>query len=140
MKTYTNGEITVTWEPEKCIHSAICIQGLPQVFDVNKRPWISIEQSDSARIIEQIEACPSGALGYSRKEEIETRQSETPSILSIKILPNGPILIEGGLQIEFDQDVTHRSGKTSLCRCGSSRKKPYCDGSHRALGNWDSHV
>jgi uncharacterized Fe-S cluster protein YjdI len=59
---YTDGEITILWKPEVCIHSAICFKGLGKVFDPRKKPWIDISQSENGQIIEQVKKCPSGAL------------------------------------------------------------------------------
>jgi uncharacterized Fe-S cluster protein YjdI len=69
-KTYTNGEITIIWKPGVCIHSAKCVQGLGEVFDVNGCPWINMEGAGTERIIEQVDECPSGALSYFRNEKI----------------------------------------------------------------------
>jgi uncharacterized Fe-S cluster protein YjdI len=69
-KTYTNGEITVIWKPGVCIHSAKCVQGLGEVFNVHARPWINMQGSGTNRIINQVEQCPSGALRYFRNEKI----------------------------------------------------------------------
>ncbi len=59
---YTNGEITILWQPEMCIHSGICFRGLGQVFDPRRKPWIEMSNSETAKIIEQVRKCPSGAL------------------------------------------------------------------------------
>jgi len=69
-KTYTNGEIAVIWKPGVCLHSAKCVQGLGEVFNVNARPWINMDGAGTARIIKQVEQCPSGALRYLRNEKI----------------------------------------------------------------------
>lgn len=69
-KTFTNGEITVVWKPGVCIHSAKCVQGLSEVFNVKARPWIKIDGAPSDRIIQQVDQCPSGALSYFRNEKI----------------------------------------------------------------------
>ena len=61
---YSNGEVTVVWKPAVCIHSAICFNGLPEVFDPTVRPWIDAKGSTTEKIIEQIKKCPSGALTY----------------------------------------------------------------------------
>ena len=61
-KNYSNGEVTVIWQPQMCKHSAVCIRGLPQVFDIKKRPWITIDGASSTEIIAQVKKCPSGAL------------------------------------------------------------------------------
>jgi len=63
-KKYTNGEVTIIWKPDLCIHSGICFRGLVEVFDPRKRPWITPETSSTEKIIEQIKKCPSGALSY----------------------------------------------------------------------------
>lgn len=67
---YTNGEITVVWKPEVCIHSAVCFHGLPGVFDPRRRPWIELDQSTTPAITAQIEKCPSGALSYYNNEAV----------------------------------------------------------------------
>lgn len=59
---YTNGEITVAWKPALCIHSGICARGLRTVFDPTRKPWIDLSLAETARIIEQVKKCPSGAL------------------------------------------------------------------------------
>lgn len=69
-KPYTNGEITVIWKPGVCLHSAKCVQGLGEVFNVKNRPWIDMEGASSDRIIRQVEQCPSGALSYVRNDKI----------------------------------------------------------------------
>jgi uncharacterized Fe-S cluster protein YjdI len=68
IKRYSNGEITVVWEAAKCIHSANCVRGLPQVFDVRKRPWITIHGAPTQAIVDQVAKCPSGALSIDRED------------------------------------------------------------------------
>ncbi len=59
---YSNGEITVAWKPDLCIHSGNCVRGLGKVFDPKKKPWIDMSQASSSQIIEQVKKCPSKAL------------------------------------------------------------------------------
>ena len=66
---YSNGEVTIAWKPELCIHSGNCARGLPEVFKPKERPWISPEASTTEKIIEQVKKCPSGALSYFMNEE-----------------------------------------------------------------------
>ncbi|HEV7620162.1 MAG TPA: (4Fe-4S)-binding protein [Flavisolibacter sp.] len=61
---YTNGEVTVVWQPKLCIHSAKCFHGLPDVFDPKKKPWVNIAGAGTLQIIEQVKLCPSGALSF----------------------------------------------------------------------------
>ena len=65
---YSNGEITIIWQPNICIHSGICAKGLIEVFDPRRKPWIDISLSDSETIKAQIKKCPSGALSYIEAE------------------------------------------------------------------------
>jgi uncharacterized Fe-S cluster protein YjdI len=66
IKRYTNGEVTVIWQPSLCEHSAICFRGLPAVFDPRRRPWVILDGHTSDAIVKQVDACPSGALSYER--------------------------------------------------------------------------
>jgi len=59
---YTNGEVTVVWKPELCIHSGICARGLPGVFKTREKPWVHPDAATTNDIIEQVKRCPSGAL------------------------------------------------------------------------------
>lgn len=61
---YTNNEITVLWRPDRCTHSAICLKGLGQVFDVRRKKWIDVDAATADQIKAQIDRCPSTALGY----------------------------------------------------------------------------
>ena len=63
-KKYSNGEVTVVWEPKLCIHSAKCFMGLPQVFNPKEKPWIKIDGAGTQQIIEQVKKCPSKALSF----------------------------------------------------------------------------
>ena len=63
-RTYSNDKITVLWDSDKCIKSGMCDGQLPQVFDVNKRPWVNLDAADVEEIKLVIDTCPSGALSY----------------------------------------------------------------------------
>ncbi len=69
IKKYTNGEVTVVWQPSKCTHSTMCFNGLHEVFDPARQPWVNIRGADTKRIIEQVKKCPSGALSYLMNQE-----------------------------------------------------------------------
>lgn len=65
-KAYTNGEVTVLWQPSKCIHSGVCARGLPAVFNPRERPWIKIHGAPTEVIKAQVNRCPSGALSLKK--------------------------------------------------------------------------
>jgi len=137
-KEYSNGEVTVIWQPEICMHSGICFRGLPSVFQPRVRPWIKIDAASTEEIVNQVKACPSRALSYYRNaEENEADESNLEESLNteVEVLKNGPLLIRGTLK------VIHRDGReeirikrTTFCRCGGSNNKPYCDGRHNKNG------
>ncbi len=66
IKRYSNGEITVVWQPSLCIHSGICARGLPKVFDPRRRPWVILDGFDTETIVNQVDTCPSDALSIER--------------------------------------------------------------------------
>ncbi len=68
IKEYSNGEVTIVWKPEVCVHSKICWTQLAEVFNPRIRPWINMDGADTARIVEQVSKCPSGALSIQLHE------------------------------------------------------------------------
>ncbi len=63
-KEYSNGEITVVWQPHKCQHAGVCVKTLPQVYNPKAKPWIKVENATTPALKNQIDQCPSGALSY----------------------------------------------------------------------------
>jgi uncharacterized Fe-S cluster protein YjdI len=143
MHKYTNEEVTVVWKPDTCIHSAICFKGLQEVFNLQKRPWINMEGSSTAKIIEQVRKCPSGALSYFINETNQAASAgeeskviaEAAQITTIEVSVNGPYLIKTECLIKHSNGTEEvKKGTIALCRCGQSANKPYCDGMHRKVG------
>ncbi|MFJ8511817.1 (4Fe-4S)-binding protein [Lysinibacillus xylanilyticus] len=64
LKEYKGEKITVYFDGEICEHAAECVKGLPEVFNVKARPWISLDNADAKKVIEVIDRCPSRALTY----------------------------------------------------------------------------
>ena len=71
-KRYSNGEITVVWKPDVCVHSGICARGLRAVFDPKRKPGIDMTQADTATIRAQVAQCPSGALSIAADQDSGT--------------------------------------------------------------------
>jgi uncharacterized Fe-S cluster protein YjdI len=67
-RTYSNGELSILWQTELCTHCETCWKGLPQVFDPQKRPWVTMVGATTAEIRKQVEQCPSGALSVIEQE------------------------------------------------------------------------
>ncbi|MEZ4739706.1 MAG: (4Fe-4S)-binding protein [Flavobacteriales bacterium] len=133
--TYTNGELTIVWKQDLCIHSKNCWKSLGDVFKPGERPWIHPEGATTERIKAQIDKCPSGALSYRMAEgaaDVTPTESDRPMV---EVSPDGPLMIKGSIQVKHsDGRIEEREKVTALCRCGSSSNKPFCDGSHRTNG------
>lgn len=137
---YTNGEVTVVWKPNICIHSTICWKGLIEVFNPKEKPWVKMDGAATERIIEQVRKCPSGALSYYFIDESvdavrpEKVIAEAAQVVKIEVSPNGPYLVKSQCRIiHSDGREETKTGSVALCRCGSSANKPFCDGSHRKI-------
>lgn len=66
-KEYPKDDIIILWQPEKCIHSGICVKTLPRVYNPKEKPWIKQENASSEELIRQVSTCPSGALSIKTK-------------------------------------------------------------------------
>ncbi len=129
-KEYTNGEVTVVWKPNLCIHSAICWNGLGAVFNPRKRPWINMAAAASDAIIAQVDECPSGALSYFRNDT-KPKPMAAATRTIVEVSANGPLIVRGNIIVK-DTDGTEKylDRVTTFCRCGHSHNKPFCDGTH----------
>lgn len=63
-KEYSNGEMTIIWQPDLCIHCGFCAKGLPDVFKPKEKPWINPNGATSDVMVNQVKQCPSGALSF----------------------------------------------------------------------------
>ncbi|MBE0647756.1 MAG: (4Fe-4S)-binding protein [Bacteroidales bacterium] len=140
VKRYTNGDITVYWRPGKCIHSANCIIGLPAVFNSQKRPWINMTDANTDEVIKTVDSCPSRALLYKNNKGAaapdKAKDPPTAGSTRVQILKNGPALISGDFIIRDadNQQIGIETEIAAICRCGASKKKPFCDGNHTRIG------
>jgi uncharacterized Fe-S cluster protein YjdI/CDGSH-type Zn-finger protein len=162
-RKYTNGEITVFWKPSRCIHATTCFRELLEVFNPGRRPWVNMQGASTRKIIEVVNKCPTQALTWkyngdlspderasishkpASKDEVTpetlTEKQEDTKPTKIRIMRNGPIIVEGEFWIigpEGNELKTVRM--TSFCRCGKSRSMPFCDGTHRKIGFTDHNT
>jgi|SRR5919199_330139 uncharacterized Fe-S cluster protein YjdI/CDGSH-type Zn-finger protein len=134
VRDYPGDGIVVHWNSELCIHSGTCYGGLPEVFRPKERPWVRTDGADAARIAAQVDRCPSGALGYTSAEAAPP-PGPAPTATTITVLPDGPYVVSGEVEIRTkDGELVKAARKVSLCRCGQSEAKPFCDGTHARVG------
>lgn len=128
---YEGEAITVTFDLVRCIHSAECVKGLPEVFDPQRKPWVDPDRAPAERVAEVVRRCPTGALHYSGVDE---QVEPVPGRNTARLVADGPLVLEGRLEIETVDGEVLRDTRIALCRCGASRHKPFCDGSHAEAG------
>ncbi len=126
--TYEGDDVTVTWDRERCIHAQACVDGLPSVFDPERRPWIDPDQANADAVEAVVPRCPTGALHLTRDGE---DPEPLPSTNRISLSPNGPLLVRADAElVNSDGETLLTDTRMALCRCGRSDNKPLCDGSH----------
>src|SRR4030095_3494358 len=122
-------KLELLFEAKRCIHSRFCVTGAPQVFLANVQgPWIHPDAMPVERLVEIAHACPSGAIRYHR---VDGASDETaPPVNLAGVRERGPYAFRGQLQIDGESC----GFRATLCRCGASKNKPFCDGSHNQIG------
>ncbi|HEY6668807.1 MAG TPA: CDGSH iron-sulfur domain-containing protein [Candidatus Nitrosopolaris sp.] len=132
-KTYAGKKIIIHDNRKICSHAAECVNNLPSVFKFDARPWIDPEAATLEESINTIRKCPSGALSYSIDGVEYKDQNERKPMVTVS--KEGPYIITGGVELIGDNlqfgDGASKEHYT-LCRCGASRNKPFCDGMHRS--------
>ena len=122
-------DIDITFDGLRCIHSRRCVLGAPQVFRANTPgAWIYPDAMAVDGLVRIAYACPSGAIRYQRKDG--GAAEEAPPVNVAELRENGPYAFRADLKLG-DVEVGFRA---TLCRCGASQRKPFCDGSHKTIG------
>ena len=131
-KNYAGRKITIHDNRSICSHAGFCTDRLNSVFRLKAEPWIDSDAALAEEIIETIKKCPSGALSYS-VDGIEHRdQDREPMVMVSK---DGPYCITGGAELTGEPRGAGASEEHyTLCRCGGSKNKPFCDGTHWRIG------
>ncbi|MDA8586954.1 CDGSH iron-sulfur domain-containing protein [Rhodobacteraceae bacterium] len=126
-KTYTGKDIEIAFDMKRCIHARNCFLKLPQVFDPEKRPWVSPDVASADEIAAMVRTCPSGALTYRRLDSIADEAA--PGHNRAMVLENGPLALHGNLSVDNKPMV-----RATICRCGQTNTPPFCDHSHVDAG------
>lgn len=131
-KDYVGKQIIVHDNRRICSHSAVCIRNLASVFRSGERPWVNADGATVEAVIETVKKCPSGALSYS-VDGIEHRDQDRKPLVTVG--KKGPYLVEGAIELLEVDNWGYGASKEhyTLCRCGASNNKPFCDGTHIAV-------
>jgi CDGSH-type Zn-finger protein len=131
-RVYAGKRITILDNRAICSHAAFCTDELKAVFRHHESPWIDPDGAEVAQIIKIIRKCPSGALSYAI-DGVEAEAPQRPPMVTVT--DNGPYAVTGGIEltgVKFGEGAS--TEHYTLCRCGASKNKPFCDGSHWDVG------
>ena len=127
---YPGTQMTLKNDTSLCIHSGFCGNRITNV-------WQMTQESDDpqvrAQIMSMVDRCPSGALSYTIEPEGERIEPNLPQ--EIALTPDGALWVTGGIPVErADGQPFEVRNRVTLCRCGASKNKPLCDGTHKDIG------
>jgi uncharacterized Fe-S cluster protein YjdI len=127
-RLYRGKDIEVSFDLDQCIHVGECLRRLPETFALDRRPWVSPDAASADDIAAVVERCPSGALQYRRLDG--GRDEHGPEPATVTLLRNGPLLVHGRIEVRREDGTIAVMPRATLCRCGSSANKPFCDNTH----------
>lgn len=120
--------INIQFDAQRCIHSRHCVLETPEVFLANVQgPWIHPDAAPVDRLVHVARSCPSGAIMYERLDG--GAQEDAPPVNLVRVRERGPLAVLAQLEIAGEPPCF----RATLCRCGASKNKPYCDGSHTSV-------
>jgi CDGSH-type Zn-finger protein/uncharacterized Fe-S cluster protein YjdI len=120
--------VEIIFDGQRCIHARHCVLSRPDVFVPNVQgAWIHPELASTAEVAELAHDCPSGAIRYRSLDGFP--EESAPKVNVVSIRENGPLAFQAELKIQGQPD----GFRATLCRCGASANKPYCDGSHHTV-------
>jgi CDGSH-type Zn-finger protein/uncharacterized Fe-S cluster protein YjdI len=127
VETVTGRSATIRFDGRRCIHARRCVLSQPTVFKANvEGPWIDPDAASAEALLSVALNCPSGASQVFRHDGADDETN--PKVNTISVRENGPLAINAEIVLAG----ASAGMRATLCRCGASKNKPYCDGSHVA--------
>lgn len=120
----------MSFDLDICVHVGECLRGDRAVFQLNRRPWVLPDAGSAGVIAKVVELCPSGALQYRRLDD--GPQEVVASTTTVTPIRNGPLLVRGRVEVTRADGTVESLPRATLCRCGLSEHKPFCDNKHIA--------
>ena len=122
-------QVTIRFNAGRCIHSRHCVLDRPDVFVPNVAgEWIHPDRATPQEALEIAHQCPSGAIQCEAADG--SAMERAPIVNTVRVRENGPLAIHAPITL----DGQPQGYRLTLCRCGASANKPFCDGSHAAAG------
>lgn len=128
------GEVgTIYFTARRCIHSRHCVLEEPEVFEANREgEWIFPDKASAERLSRVARNCVSGAIRFERRDGGE--KESAPLVNLVRMRENGPLALNADVALVGADGAARQELRLSLCRCGQSKNKPFCDQSHLAAG------
>jgi uncharacterized Fe-S cluster protein YjdI len=151
LQVYETDQVRVSFDPKRCMHSGVCLRALPAVFDVSRRRWIDPARASAEDVMAAVAKCPSGALqsalvtavhpSISRPgpttpagDPVSIESTDPTRPVKITVRERDGLLVEGPFKVvDAAGNVLREGDKCTLCRCGHSRTKPFCDNTHTTV-------
>jgi len=129
---YAGSTATIHYNKLLCSHAGECVKNAANIFNPKNKPWVSPDEGTLEQITTVVAACPSGALSFSTADS--GRDSLCGDEVEIQVEANGPLRVKN-VPIEVDYWADGQTTREYvLCRCGLSKNKPFCDGTHADEG------
>ena len=128
---YSGAQVSIHDNRNICAHAGYCTDQLSAVFKMGSNPWIDPDGASVEEVIALVNQCPSGALSYTVDSSEVREQTSEPRI---RIIKDGPYAVSGVDLADHELGAGATSARYTLCRCGASKNKPFCDGSHWDIG------
>ncbi len=129
ISTVEGADLILSFDSKRCYHSRHCVLEASKVFLANvEGDWLFPDAMETSDLRGVCHNCPSGAITYVPKGD--TPPEPVPAVNTLKVRENGPYALRATLKV----DGRSEGFRASLCRCGASKNKPFCDGSHNLIG------
>lgn len=127
---YPGTSLVVHHDRTICAFATFCENKITDVWEMAER---TDDVAVRSQVIAMVERCPSGALTYEILPDGETNEPHLPQ--EIAVIEDGPLWVTGGVPLaRADGKPAETRNRVTLCRCGRSSNKPYCDGTHIDVG------
>jgi CDGSH-type Zn-finger protein len=127
--SYGGADFVLDDDRSICAHAGFCATKATNAWKLAARS--DRDTADTSQLVAMGQRCPSGALTVRTDEDA----LEPALPVEIALIPDGPLWVTGGVRVErSDGQQLEVRNRTTLCRCGASKNKPLCDGSHSDVG------
>jgi|GEM_PF-449107 len=126
VKVWEGNTIRTFFNPNACMHVFYC-KPLKEL----RQAELDGDASAAAEIAKVVQSCPSGALNYEMKDDHQVSLPVVDGTPDVDVMEGGEVRIQCAFDINEDLQERQDGVRATLCRCGKSKNKPWCDGRHK---------